>query len=45
VLPAGAETDQVTAVLVVPKPLAVAVNCCCVPIMTALLGVTMIEGV
>jgi hypothetical protein len=27
-LPEGAETDQVTAVLVVPKLLAVAVNCC-----------------
>jgi hypothetical protein len=44
-LPEGAATDHLTAVLVVPKPLAVAVNCCWVPIITALLGLTVIEGV
>jgi hypothetical protein len=43
-LPEGAETDQVTVVLAVPKLLAVAVNCCCVP-MTAEAGATVMEGV
>jgi hypothetical protein len=43
-LPEGGATDQVTAVLVAPKLLAVEVNCCWAPI-TALLGATDIEGV
>jgi hypothetical protein len=35
----------VTAELAVPKPLVAAVNCCCVPMMTAVFGVIDIEGV
>jgi hypothetical protein len=44
VLPIGAATDHVTWLVVAPVATSVAVNCCDVPIMTGVVGVTVIAG-